>query len=70
MRGVNLSNKKCVNLSVDSSIDDFFESFRHKRVNIDGKEVKLTKKKNDLYVDALHFAIEHADKWLFSSNEG
>lgn len=60
-----MANKKSVSLSVDNDIDDFFEDFKVQAIEIQGKEIKLTKSKNELYIEALRFAIRNADSWLF-----
>lgn len=60
-----MAHKKSVTLSVDTDIDEFFDSMRVKIVKLQGKEVKFIRTKNELYLEALRFSIENADKWLF-----
>jgi len=67
--GFLMRSKKSVSLSIDRDIDEFLESFKTKVVKINDREVRMSKTKNELYVEALRFAIENADKWLLTTRE-
>ena len=56
--------KKAVSISVDKDIDDFMERMRTKIINIDGQEIRMNRKKSEIYSKALEYAMEHADDWV------
>ena len=62
-------SKKSITLSVDKDIDEFFENFRTKTLIIQDQEIRMTKTKTELYTDAIRYAMQNADKWLFDKNE-
>jgi len=53
-----------VGISVNKSLDDFFNSLCNKVVEVNGKKVFFTKNKNDLYNRALEYAVEHINEWM------
>jgi hypothetical protein len=59
-----VATKKTISISVDKDIDEFMEGIRTKVINIDGREIKMNRKKSEVYQKCLEFGIENADKWV------
>lgn len=64
--GLSADRKIPVSLRVPKSVDDFFERISTKSITIEGVEgsVLLRKHKSDMYLQALEYALEHAEDWL------
>lgn len=55
--------KKSITLSVNKSVDDFMAVRSSKVIDVDGHKVYTSKTKNDVYVRAIEYAIEHCNEW-------
>ena len=64
-----MSQRYSLSISIDKDIDLFLRKCTDKVIEIGNEKINIHKSKNELYNDALKYALEHADDWLFKKNE-
>lgn len=58
-----------VSVSIDKAIDDWIDSFSKRPIDVQGEKLNTNKSKSLIYSDAIVYAMEHTEDWLFKSKE-
>ena len=64
-----MAKKVSISISISKDIDDYLSKCANKIINIDGTELETGKSKNQLYNDALEYAMENMNEWFRTKKE-